>query len=161
MTQGATNMKKILYATDYSEASQSALHVATSLARDWGASLLIMHVSERECCPVGEVFDEEPEPSPEEVQRLQTIVPDDADVPYEHRLICPPPSSENVHPADLIVQFAKQENVEAIVTGIHGRSGLMRVLAGSVTESVMRQASCPVITVKSANPRTRKRTAPF
>jgi nucleotide-binding universal stress UspA family protein len=140
-------MKKILYATDYSEPSQCALHIATSLARDWAAVLLIVHVSQTECCPVGDVFDEEPEPSPEEVQRLQTIVPDDADVPFKHHLICPPPSSENVHPADLIVRFAKQEKVDAIVIGTHGRTGLSRVLLGSVAESVMRQASCPVITV--------------
>jgi len=107
------------------------------------------------------LFDEDPEPSPGDVQRLQTIVPDDAEVPYEHRMICPPPSSESVHPADLIVQLAKQENVEVIVIGTHGRTGLMCVLSGSVAKSVMRQASCPVIMVKRSGPRPTKRTEPL
>ena len=38
-----------------------------------------------------------------------------------------------------------------IVIGTHGRTGLMRVLMGSVAESIMRLAKCPVLTVKQAN----------
>jgi len=145
-------MKEVLYATDFSEPSQHALHFATSLARDCRAKLVILHVAETESCPVGELFDEEPKPSPEEVKCLEAVVPDDADVPFEHRLVCPTPSSENVHPADEIVKFAKQENVHAIVIGTHGRTGLSRLLVGSVAESVMRQAPCPVVTIRKPNP---------
>ena len=145
-------MKKILYTTDYSEPSQHALHFATSLARDCRAVLLIVHVSETECCPVGELFDEEPEPSPEELSRLEAVVPDDNDAPFEHRLVCPPPSSESVHRADEIVKLAKQEDVHAIVIGTHGRTGLSRLLLGSVAEAVMRHAPCPVVTIRKPNP---------
>ncbi len=141
-------MKTILYATDYSEPSQYALHFATSLARDCWADLLIVHVSETECCPVGELFDEEPEPSPEELRRLEAVVPDDADVPFEHRLLCPLPSSNNTHPAEEIVKLAKQENVHAIVVGTHGRTSLSNLLVGSVAEFVMRQAPCPVVMIR-------------
>jgi len=83
---------------------------------------------------------------------LEAVVPDDASVPFEHRVICPPCSSENVHPADEIVKLAKQEDVYAIVIGTHGRTGLFHFLAGSVAESVMRQAPCPVITIRKPNP---------
>ena len=147
-----TAVKQILYATDYSEPSQYALHFATSVARDLQARLLIVHVSGLECYPVGELVDRIPEPSPEELRRLEAVVPDDASVPFEHRVICPPPSSENVHPADEIVKLAEQENVYAIVIGTHGRTGLIHLLAGSVAESVMRRAPCPVITIRKPNP---------
>jgi len=145
-------MKKILYATDYSEPSQYALHYAMSLARDCQAQLLIVHVSETECCPVGELYDEENKPSPEELSRLKAVVPDDTDVPFEHRVVCPLPSSATLHPADEIVKLAKEEDVHAIVIGTHGRTGLSRLLAGSVAESVMRQAPCTVVTIRKPNP---------
>jgi nucleotide-binding universal stress UspA family protein len=145
-------MKTILYPTDYSEQSRYALHFATSLARDCGAKLLIVHVSETECYPVGELVDEQPEPSPEEQKRLRAVVPDDRNVAFEHRLICPPTSSKNAHPGDEIINLARQENVYAIVIGTHGRTGLGRLLAGSVAESVMHRAPCPVVAIRKPNP---------
>ncbi len=141
-------MKQLLYATDYSEPSQYALHFATSLARDFQASLLIVHVSDLECYPVGELVDRKPGPSAIELERLEEIVPDDTGVPFEHRVICPPPTGDPVSPADEIVRLAKQENVYAVVIGTHGRTGLARLLVGSVAESVMRKAPCPVVTIR-------------
>jgi nucleotide-binding universal stress UspA family protein len=52
-------------------------------------------------------------------------------------------------PATGIVACAQQESVDIIVIGSHGRTGLSRVLMGSVAEQVVRKASCPVLTVKS------------
>jgi nucleotide-binding universal stress UspA family protein len=49
-------------------------------------------------------------------------------------------------PAEKIVEYA-DENVDAIVIGTHGRSGMRRVLLGSVTDKVVRTASVPVVTV--------------
>ncbi|MBW3599882.1 MAG: universal stress protein [Planctomycetes bacterium] len=141
--------KKILYATDYSESSQHALCFAESLARDWGAALLIVHVSDRELQPVGELVDEEPKPNPEELARLQKVRPG-GNVPFEHRLLYAPPTSETVHPSAEILRLAKEEHVDAIVMGTHGRTGLMRALAGSVAEAVSRNAACPVVTVRKA-----------
>ena len=50
-------------------------------------------------------------------------------------------------PAEKIVEYA-DENVDAIVIGTHGRSGMRRVLLGSVTDKVVRTASVPVVTVR-------------
>ena len=61
-------MKKILFATDYSEASRHAFEFATSLACDTGAALLIAHVTDLEQYPVGEHFNEEPQPDPTEMR---------------------------------------------------------------------------------------------
>lgn len=141
--------KKILYATDCSPAGEQALQVATSLARDSGARLIIACVSESELYPVGELFDEEPEPNPTEIAQLEAIVPTDATVDYEHRLLYGEAgSAKMVQPAQEILRLAGEENVHMIVVGTHGRSGLGRLLMGSVAEQVLRGATCPVVTVK-------------
>jgi nucleotide-binding universal stress UspA family protein len=51
-------------------------------------------------------------------------------------------------PIDEIVRFAEREKADAIVMGTHGRTGLKRILLGSVAEGVMRKARCPVIVVR-------------
>jgi len=142
--------KKVLFATDYSEASRHALQFATTLARDWDAVLLIVHVSETEQYPVGELYDEEPKPPAEQVAALEKVVPTDSSVTCEHKLLFGPSSSEIVKPADEIIRFADDQRVDAIVLGTHGRSGLDHLLMGSVAESIMRHASCPVVTIRQA-----------
>ena len=100
--------KKILFATDYSASTPHALTYAASLARDTGATLLVAHVSELEQQPVGELFDEDPQPSDEELAELRAIKPPDPRIACEHRLLYG-------EPAEQIVELADQEHVEAIV----------------------------------------------
>lgn len=141
--------REILYPTDYSEASKAALPVATSLAHEHDATLLIVHVSELDQYPVGELFDEESQPNEEELRELKAVVPADPQVKFEHRLLYGKPGdTEIVKPAEVILELAEKEQVEAIVIGTHGRSGLMRLLMGSVAESVVRHAACRVIAIK-------------
>lgn len=52
--------------------------------------------------------------------------------------------------SDEILHFAKRQGADAIVMGTHGRSGLKRLFLGSVAESVLRGATCPVIVVRQA-----------
>lgn len=140
--------KTILFATDYSDASQHALSYACSLARDLDALLLIAHVSEHELYPVGEAFDEKPEPSPQEMERLRSVRPETHDIRHEYRLLYPQPTSQNVRPADELIRFADSARVHAIVVGTHGRTGLKRALMGSTAEALVRNANCPVVTVR-------------
>lgn len=51
-------------------------------------------------------------------------------------------------PADAIIRFAQDHDVDLIVMGTHGRSGLHHVFLGSVAEKVVRHASCPVLTIR-------------
>lgn len=137
------NIKKILFPTDFSHTGDAALALATALARDSGATILIVHVEEP---PVayggGEMYYGMPEPALEEIKRmLHAITPSDPNVKYEHRLI-------TGDPASAIVRLAEEENVDMIVMGTHGRTGLSRLLMGSVAESIVRRASCPVLTYK-------------
>jgi nucleotide-binding universal stress UspA family protein len=136
------NSAKILYPTDFSTSGHTALDMATSLARDRGARLVIMHVEEPPMAyGGGELYYGIEEPNREELQRmLQEVTPTDRSVPCEHRLVIG-------SPAQAIVEMAEQENVAMIVMATHG---LTRLLMGSVAEEVVRKASCPVLTVKSA-----------
>lgn len=135
--------EKILFPTDFSHTSDAALALATALARDTGAKLLIVHVEEP---PVayggGELYYGIPNPAAADLERmLREIKPTDASVPFEHHLI-------TGDPATAIVRFADREHVDLIVMGTHGRTGLSRLLMGSVAEAVVRRASCPVLTYK-------------
>jgi len=138
------NYKKILFATDLSPASNAALRYATSLARDFGATLLIVHVEELPVPYAGaDMYFAQPEyPNPEIRRMLEAVVPGDKSVAYEHRLVIGTAAED-------IVRLADEERVDLIVIGTHGRSGLRRVLVGSVAETVMRKAKCPVLTLKS------------
>ena len=79
--------KKILFATDYSPASLHALQFAAWLANSLGSPLLIVHVSEFEQYPVGELFNEPPDPDFQELARLRSVRPEDPTIDVEHRLL--------------------------------------------------------------------------
>jgi nucleotide-binding universal stress UspA family protein len=51
-------------------------------------------------------------------------------------------------PVTEIIDFAEREHIDLIVMASHGRTGLWRILMGSVAEGVMRKAACPVLIVK-------------
>ena len=139
------NAPKILYPTDFSTMGQTALEMATSLARDRGATLIIMHVEEPPMAyGGGELYYGIEEPDREALKRmLAEVVPTDSAVPWVHRLMIG-------SPATAIIEMAEREEVELIVMATHGRTGLLRVLMGSVAEEVVRKAKCPVLTVKPA-----------
>lgn len=138
------NVKKILVPVDFSTGSEAALELASSLARDSGAKLLITYVQVSPL-PVGggELMYIEPTTPTEELRaRLAKVLPKDPKIPIEHCLL-------HGDPADCIVKLAEDEKVDFIVMGTHGRRGLTRILMGSVAELVVRWAKCPVVTVKS------------
>lgn len=136
--------EKILFAADFSEHGAAALRFATSLARDTGASLVIVHVVEPPPQPADRGFGGyivETENEAESQQLLNKIVPTDPTVSCSHQLLHGSPAAE-------IVKCAETEGVDMIIIGSHGRRGLMRMLLGSVAEGVVRKATCPVITIK-------------
>lgn len=76
-------------------------------------------------------------------------VPLNASVNCVHQLLYGEPGSvEITKPAEVIVKFAQEQDVDAIVLGTHGRSGLSHLLMGSVAEAVVRHADCPVVTIR-------------
>lgn len=132
--------KTIVFPTDFSTASDAALVHAAALARQSGARLLIVHVEEPPLAyGGGELYYGLPEPSSERILKmLEDVRPADPAVPFTHRLTMGDPAAE-------IVRIAGDETAEMIVLGTHGRTGITRLLMGSVAESIVRHAPCPVL----------------
>src|SRR4051794_6825729 len=116
------NGNKILYPTDFSTAGQTALDLATSLARDRGATLIIVHVEEPPMAyGGGELYYGMEQPDRAELKRmLIEVAPADSSVRCEHKLM-------SGSPAAAIVELAEREHVDLIVMSTHGRTGLLRV----------------------------------
>jgi nucleotide-binding universal stress UspA family protein len=147
------SIRTVLHPTDFSERSDFAFRLACSLARDYGARLIVLHVAE----PPTVVGSEGMLMPPVAVDlqplqdRLQQLRPRDPKVPVEHRLIQGDTATE-------ILRVAEETKCDVIVLGTHGRTGLGRLLMGSVAEQVLRRAPCPVVTVKTPLPETSSST---
>ncbi|MFM8273309.1 MAG: universal stress protein [Gemmata sp.] len=140
-------IRTILHPTDYSERSRAALDLACALARDFGAELIICHVSPPPLVPAGEGLTADFPTGESELMaaRLRQVSPAGPRQRVTHELRRGDPASE-------IVRLAGEAKADLIVLGTHGRGGLTRVLMGSVAEGVMRTAPCPVVTVKTPAP---------
>jgi nucleotide-binding universal stress UspA family protein len=143
------NERTIIFPTDFSHTGDAALDMATSLARQRSAKLLIVHVEEPPAAyGGGEMYYGMPEPATEDLTKmLNAIVPPGGGVAYEHLLL-------TGEPASAIARLAEEKNAELIVLGTHGRAGLLRLLMGSVAEAVVRRAPCPVMTLRQPKPTT-------
>jgi nucleotide-binding universal stress UspA family protein len=136
-----------LVPTDFSEYSNAALEYASSLAVDTGATLQLLHVHDTRALgtAMGEASYLYAENWAEErrraEQQLKRITPTDPDVRCEHHMLVGIPDSD-------IVAFAGDHKTDLIVMASHGRTGLARMVMGSVAEAVMRRAPCPVLVVK-------------
>lgn len=136
-------LKTILYPSDFSTAENAAFEYAVDLARTNDAKLLIAHVEEP---PLvygdGNMYYGIPEPDHDGVRKmLHDRKPKDAAVCFEHHLLQGDPALE-------IVALAEREQADMIVMSSHGRTGIARLLMGSITETVIRATPCPVLIVK-------------
>lgn len=139
-------MKTILYPTDFSADAQPAFEVACALAVEGRGQLVVLHVERPPLATLGGTTGVPPLPNEYDRRRLreelQRIQPVRAGIAIEHRL-------EYGDPAAVILEVAQETGADLIVMGTHGRTGLRRLLMGSVAERVVRKASCPVLTVRS------------
>jgi len=145
----------ILHPTDFSRNSESAFHMACALARDYGARLVLLHVKPLPTVAYGEFGALPPEATDhleelkERLARMQPTNP----VPAVDRYVV------EGEIAWEILRLADQLKVDLIVLGTHGRSGIGRLLMGSVAELIVRKAACPVLTVKNPVPEEAKELA--
>lgn len=141
------NTKNILFATDFSESSEAAQRYASLLAAESGAMLHIVHVADDSPAYIagytgfGYVPELPDQVAQENEKRLAQIKPTSNGVRHQHHYLTGVAEQE-------ILAFAEKENIDLIVIGSHGRTGLSRLLLGSVAEAVARRAKCPVLTVK-------------
>lgn len=140
------NVKHILVPVDYSHSGDAAMAYAASLAREHDAELHLVHVYEQPFAYVDGGFATTPAPSvppadlESEEAKLNEITPEKG-VKFRRRFIVG-------GPADELVNYAKEAGIDLVVMGTHGRTGLNRLLMGSVAEGVVRRSPCPVLTIK-------------
>ncbi len=144
-------LRKILCPVDFSDLSLNALQFAVDLAAKFQAELHLLHVFEGydaislnpelamspmpEWLPKLRLLCHEKLaelPSPELAARCPAIVRADREGPAIHE----------------ILTYAAHEKIDLIVLATHGRTGLKHLLMGSVSENVVRSATCPVLTVR-------------
>jgi nucleotide-binding universal stress UspA family protein len=142
-------IRTILHSTDFSDSSAYAFRLACSLARDYGARLVVLHVAEQPVVVPIDGVAALPPPLDRQrlLQHLQCWQEREPRVCVEHRVAEGDPATE-------IVQAAVETRCDVIVMGTHGRTGLGRLLLGSVAEQVLRRAPCPVVTVKTPHTQT-------
>ncbi len=130
----------ILHPTDFSEPARHALNLAGSLAHSQGAGLLVLHVADPLPDPAHPL--QGGLPLDRQWRRLEKCRPQAPGVAVEHRLV-------SGDPADLILQTARETGCALIVMGTKGLKGVERLFLGSVAEKVVRDAPCPVVTMKT------------
>jgi nucleotide-binding universal stress UspA family protein len=135
--------------TDFSAASDAALGYARTLAHDFGASIELVHVFDDPFKSGAFVGDGTVMMPVELRQSLETWSREQlAERHAQHSNALPRSTTVLLAgaPARRIVEHAKETQPDLIVMGTHGRSGLGHFLLGSVTERVVRTATCPVLT---------------
>jgi len=131
---------RILVPFDFSDSSTAALRHATRLAISSGAELILLHVLADRHHDPGVLEDLRADA----IQRLELAVPADELLQLRTRFIV-----NTGNPSKEILELARESSVDLIVMGTRGRSGILHLALGSVAETVLRNAPCPVLTVRS------------
>lgn len=144
-------IRKVLYATDFSERSEAALPHALWYAREFGAELHMLHAMvlhaadpanpELDFPDLEEAYDEIRRWSAARLEATAGRI-DDAGVPVKRV------EERGIAAAPVILEYARENEVDLIVLATHGRRGVRRILLGSVAEEVVRHAARPVLTVR-------------
>lgn len=141
------SFRKVLIAVEGGPIAAHAVDVGLELANTLEAEIALIHVTE-----ALDSYGADTGISPAELQKLAREEGERLILGVRERQQLPASTLEfleNGDPAVEIVRAAKAWPADLIVIGSHGRSGLDRVLLGSVAEAVVRQASCPVLVVRA------------
>lgn len=143
-------LKKILLPTDFSEYSEAAREYACSLVEMFNAELHLLHVLQDLIAMAPEPGMAFPPPG-DYMKELQASAeqalakrPGDS-LPGNYKVVR---EIRHGSPFLEIIRYAKDQEIDLIVMGTHGRTGLAHVLLGSVAEKVVRKSPCPVLTVR-------------
>jgi nucleotide-binding universal stress UspA family protein/quercetin dioxygenase-like cupin family protein len=142
---GMGALRTILHPTDFSESANKAFEWACSLAKENKAQLIVLHIMLPSSAPLVDATSPDPmrvaESQPDLKGAFPWPKPLQPGVVVEHRVA-------EGDAATVILRMASALECDVIIMGTHGRTGLKRLLTGSVAEEVMRKATCPVLVVK-------------
>ena len=144
-------IQSILAPTDFSHHAQAALRYACGLAERFGATLHLLHVLPEASMPLGPDPMLSMAPGPEFYRESEA-----ASAEALARALDPswgtPPAVVTVSRwgdmSDAIVAYAAGNAIDLIVVATHGRTGLSHALLGSFAERIVREAPCPVLTIR-------------
>ena len=142
-------MEKILVPYDGSGFSQKAFEKGLTIAEKFESQLIVLTVIQSKMSDsVGisidrlqEIQDEEDDDATKMVKKLE-VKANAKNVSFTMKIIRNPSTSEG------IVNFAHSNNVDLIVVGSHGRTGVRKLVLGSVANGVLSHAKCPVLVTK-------------
>ena len=144
-------MKNVMVATDFGEVADAALRYGRELAGRFGATLHVVHVVETSYVGVGvETYipvlpDVDGELEEAARRRLHGLIESLGNGPRTIPVVLP-----SAVPSVAIMDYARDHDIDLIVMGTHGRSGLAHLVMGSVAERVVREGPCPVLTIKQS-----------
>ena len=142
----------VLVPIDFSPYAEQALDYAIALAQKLQARVTLLHVIQQ---PLGVGVDMAVWPSPAFFDELEATIMRDMEG-YLARVTAAGLAGEIVVmpgvPFQEILDTAKKRQVDLIIMGTHGRTGLSHVLLGSVAEKVVRLAPCPVLIARQPTP---------
>ena len=145
-------LKKVLVATDFGPAAESALRYGRALAREFGAELRILHIVDNLFARAitGYGYAGIPSSVQEDLElagRRQTeaLLQDDD----RRDLHATAATLTSMSPADAIADYARHHRIDLVIAGTHGRGAVAHLFLGSVAERLVRVAPCPVLTVRS------------
>jgi nucleotide-binding universal stress UspA family protein len=136
--------KKIVFATDGSKHSAKAMERAISFAKSYGGELRVISVVD---VPT-EFYAEAPQAVDDLVRKAKGYVAD-VKKQAEAEGVKAETFVGEAEADEAITNLAKEQNADMIIIGSHGRTGLRRLLMGSVAEKVIGYAPCPVLVVKA------------
>jgi nucleotide-binding universal stress UspA family protein len=143
----AWNVHNILVPIDFSSQSDRAVRHARELALTYGAQVTLLHAVEEVIYPSAYGLETADAPSPEVVERVESSLASIAreEIGHEHVVV----DAVVGYAPSVILDYQQEHNIDLTVISTHGRSGLERLLLGSVTERVLRRTTSPVFVVKS------------
>ena len=144
-------LKNVLVATDFGEAADAALEYGREFARAFDATLHVLSVVDNVMMRVGgaEAFLGVYPDVQRDVDLAARRQLDDRITDEDRKLLGAKPVTVTSNAtAAAIVGYARDENIDLIIMGTHGRGAIAHLLLGSVAEKVVRMAPCPVLTVR-------------
>ena len=148
----AISLKNILFATDFSDASETALGYAAAMSLRYGGIVHVAHVlpelnvvrpSPIDPITIGSIYEDAHSGTQEKMQQLSLRLKG-----FPHHTYI-----RHGKVSKVLSQIIDENQIDLLVTGTHGRTGIGKLLLGSVAEEVFRTATCPVLTV---GPRVQK-----
>jgi nucleotide-binding universal stress UspA family protein len=137
---------RIICATDFSDFSNRTVNYGIALAREFEAKLYVCHVIDLSSVAIYGEFQLDP-------VGLQNRIMKDAREQLEELIGQQHKEWEPLitvgHTADEISRIVEEKNIDLVITATRGRSGLKRLILGSVTERLMRTLRCPLLVVHS------------